>query len=112
MSLGYCQSLSRFYVKLQIYEVGIDQMTKHLLIFPLSPIRFVCACSSVYLGSRLFVCMCVHVCRGRGGGFWQLVYICEWAASAEWVIVHLVFGDYCVANPVTWDCTRVQMELI
>lgn len=34
MSIGYCQSLSRFYVKLQIYAVGIDQMTKCLFIFP------------------------------------------------------------------------------
>lgn len=33
MSIGCCQSLSRFYVKLPIHAVSIDQMTKCLFIF-------------------------------------------------------------------------------
>ncbi len=32
-SIGYCQSLSRFYVKLPIHAVSIDQTTKSLFIF-------------------------------------------------------------------------------
>lgn len=32
-SIGYCQSLSRFYVKLPIHAVSIDQTTKCLFIF-------------------------------------------------------------------------------
>lgn len=102
MSVGYRRSLSRFYVKLQIYAVGIDQMTKSLFIFPSVPIDL-CVC----------LCVCVRLCmRACVYGFWQLVYIFEWVASVEWVIVHLVFAHYCVANPVTWDFIGIQRELI
>lgn len=87
-SIGCCQSLSRFYVKLPIHAVSIDQMTKCLFIFFFS-IQLV-----------FFVT------------FWQLVYIGEWVPGAVRVIVQRVCAYYCVANRVTWVCTGIKTELI
>lgn len=58
MSVGYRQILSRFYVKLQIYAVGIDQMTKCLSIFPSVQIDL-CVCASVH------ACVCVWFLTAR-----------------------------------------------
>lgn len=49
-SIGCCQSLSRFYVKLPIHAVSIDQMTKCLFIFFLNPISFL----RDFLAARLY----------------------------------------------------------
>ena len=81
MSTGYCRSLSRFYVKLTVHAVSIDQTTKRLFIFSLNPISFLVA-------------------------FWQLVYICEWVHGAEWVIVHLAYAYNCVENLVIPEFAR------
>lgn len=104
MSIGYCWSLSRFCVKLQIYAAGIDQMTNAYYFFPSVQIEL-CAC--------VCICICVRACMH----VWFLTaHLYLWVSSQCWMgncafsVCPLLCGKSCYLR-LYWNTNGIDLDL-